>query len=448
MNRFNPVRLNRLLLVVGMLALGLAAWIIVGSVVLMDSFRVVQTPTVSAATGTDQPLTIVITATPTSSSAITTLPPTQVSTQIATQIALAPTLDSPNTQSPTLVIPPTAMTAAASPANPPQTPSSANGCSIPAGWVAYTVEDGDTLFGFALGSGGKITVADVMTGNCLTNKLLTIGQSIFLPAGVADQSPKIDNSSPQTSGGTTSGAGSVPAGLSRAAQCPCTLAIRAGWRLEQIAAAVDDAPVGFSGADFMRTVAAGSSAPDQAFLLSRPAGKSLEGFMYPGTYSLDNTTTAVQFRDMMLGAFGGAINAQVQADAATQGLTFWQAVNLASIIQRESGTASEQKLIASVFHNRLAANKGLAATVTLQYGLGQAGNWWPRITSFASQSLYNTNTHTGLPPSPIDSPSLSAILAAVYPAQTNYLYFSARCGGGGNFYAATFAEFEQGLKCS
>src|SRR5450432_1499624 len=111
MNRFNPARLNRLWPVIGVLVLGLAAWIIAGSVVLVDSFRVVQTPTVSAATGTDQPLTIVITATPTTDSGNSTLPPTQVSTQVTTQIAVVPTLNSPNTQSPTLVIPTSAMTA-------------------------------------------------------------------------------------------------------------------------------------------------------------------------------------------------------------------------------------------------------------------------------------------------------------------------------------------------
>ena len=104
---------------------------------------------------------------------------------------------------------------------------------------------------------------------------------------------------------------------------------------------------------------------------------------------------------------------------------------------------------ASVFHNRMAAGKGLASTVTLQYALGRPGNWWPRIVGnlVNTKSAYNTNLNAGLPPSPIDSPGLDAILAAVYPANTDYQYFSAICGGGGNFYARTFEEFKQGLQC-
>src|SRR5258708_7483251 len=414
MKRIIPARLP---VVIGALALGLAAWIVVGGVVLVDSIRVVRTPTLIAATATDSSQTIIITA--------TLLP-----SPVETEIPVVPTLNTPIT--PTLVNPTAVPTGgSAQVAITPQAATQLSGCSIPAGWVVYTVESGDTLFGFALGSNGKITVADIMTGNCLgNNKLLSVGQTIFLPPGVAEQSPKIDDSPPEAA---NSSAGSLPAGLSRTAKCPCTVTVRVGWRLEQIAAAVDAAPVGFTGADFLRTVAAGAPAPSLGFLQSRPARKSLAGFMNPGSYNLDNSTSAGQFRDMLLGACGGAVSAQVQADATAQNLTFWEAVNLASIIQRESYTPSEQKLLASVFHNRLAANKRLAATVTLQYGLGQPGNWWPRITSVSSQSPYNTSNRTGLQPSPLESPTLSAILAAIYPAQTNYLYFSAKCGGGAKF---------------
>jgi UPF0755 protein len=188
--------------------------------------------------------------------------------------------------------------------------------------------------------------------------------------------------------------------------------------------------------------------PDLGFLRSHPPGKSLEGFMYPGAYTLQNNTSAAQFRDMMLNAFASNVGAQVQADAAGRGLTFWQAVVMASIIQRESYSASEQKLIASVFYNRMAAGKAMASTVTLQYALGRPGNWWPPVGKAINTKMpYNTNIYLGLPPSPIGSPALDAILAAVYPAQTDYLYFSAKCGGGGNFYVHSFEEFKQGLQC-
>lgn len=316
-------------------------------------------------------------------------------------------------------------------------------CKPPEGWVAYTVEPGDTLFGFELGSKGQVKVAAIMAANCLTSKLLAIGQTVFLPPGVAENSPKVDDGPAETPGGA------LPAGLSRVARCPCTLVIRPGWRLEQIAAAVDSAPVAFSGRDFLATTAPGAPVPDLEFLRSRPAGKSLEGFMFPGTYTLDNSASALQFRDMALNAFAANVGAQLIPDSAARGLNFWQVIVLASIVQRESFSASEQRLIASVFYNRLAANKGIAATVSLQYALGRRGNWWPRIVGAAinTDSPYNTHLYPGLPPSPIASPGLEAIRATIYPEQTEYQYFAGKCGGGGNFYARTFEEFQQGLKC-
>src|SRR5207244_558200 len=142
-------------------------------------------------------------------------------------------------------------------------------CQPSDGWVAYTVEPGDTLFGFELGSKGQVNVAAIMAANCLKSKLLAIGQTIYLPPGVAENSPKIEDGP----------APALPAGPSRAANCPCTIVIRPGWRLEQIAAAIDAVPIGFSGRDFIAATAPGAPVPDLAFLGSRPGGKSLEGFM-------------------------------------------------------------------------------------------------------------------------------------------------------------------------
>jgi len=419
------------------LALGLCAWLAVSGVILVDILRVTPTP---AAVSTTTPRSIIVrrTEVPT----VTALPTnTAVPTMaLSTAIAVIPTAATPTpiigdanpdevdvSESPTV----------------PTADATQTGCTPPEGWVAYTIEPGDTLFGFELGSKGQVNVAAIMAANCLTSKLLAIGQTVYLPPGVAENSPKVDDGPADVSGGA------LPAGLSRTPHCPCTLVIRPGWRLEQIAAAIDSTPVAFSGRDFLATTAPGAPVPDLEFLRSRPAGKSLEGFMFPGTYTLDNSTSAVQFRDMALNAFAANVGGQLVADSAARGLTFWQVIVLASIVQRESYSASEQRLIASVFYNRLAANKGMAATVSLQYALGRRGNWWPRIVGAAinTDSPYNTHLYPGLPPSPIASPGLDAIRAAVYPEQTEYQYFAGKCGGGGNFYAKTFEEFQQGLKC-
>ncbi|MEP7285739.1 MAG: endolytic transglycosylase MltG [Chloroflexota bacterium] len=414
----------RYALVIVTLALGLCAWLIAGSVIFIDSMIV--TPTVAV---------VLHPTTPPTSRPIVTLAATASSTATPSTpipspgLILATVTQIPQTNTP---VPPTATTA------------NSQTCTTPAGWIAYTIESGDTLFGFVLGSKNTLSVEAIMVGNCLKSRTLIIGQAIFLPPGVADLSPKIDDSSADP---TSAANGNLPAGSSRVAHCPCTIEVRPGWRIEQIAVAVDKTAVGFTGADFWASVVPGAATPALGILSSRPSGKSLEGYMLPGSYSLANDTSAVQFRDMMLNAFAASVSAQVQADAAAHGLTFWQALVLASIIQRESAAPKEQKLIASVFHNRLAANNGLAATVTLQYALGSPSNWWPRVSSTKLDSPYNTHLYPGLPPSPIASPGLDAILAAVYPAQTDYRYFAGKCGGGGNFYATTFAEFQQGLKC-
>lgn len=171
--------------------------------------------------------------------------------------------------------------------------------------------------------------------------------------------------------------------------------------------------------------------------------------MFPGTYTLEDATSAVDFRDMVLRAFAANVTPDVQAALSSHGLTLWESINMASIIQRESYAAEDQKIIASIFYNRRAKEMGLGSFATLQYALGSAGNWWPRITkaNIDTPTPYATHKYKGLPPSPISNPGLTAILAVAYPAQTDYLYVNAKCGGGGSFYARTFEEFQQGLKC-
>lgn len=305
-------------------------------------------------------------------------------------------------------------------------------CTPPDSWQSHTVRDGETLFAFQLGSkyaGNPTTVDEIMHFNCLGTTLLQVGQVLWLPPGAAEQAPSSEPSSP-----------GLPAGIPRTANCPCTIAIRPGWRLEQIADAIDRIPVAFAGADFMAVAGPGAPMPSHNFLASVPPGTGLEGFMLPGTYTLQNDTSAVQFRDMMLDAFNANAAAIAQA-AAPQGISAYQAVILASIIQKESGDPNEQRLVASVFYNRLNSDKALGATVTLMYALGRPGAWWPYPSGQTGlDSPYNTFIYGGFPPTPISSPSISALQAVASPAQTNYLYFTGNCNGPGNLYAETYEQ--------
>ena len=129
-------------------------------------------------------------------------------------------------------------------------------------------------------------------------------------------------------------------------------------------------------------------------------------------------------------------------------------VVLASIIEREAQVAEERPVIASVFVNRLARGMPLQADPTVQYALGndpasvQQYGYWKRELSNAdlgSTSPYNTYAHSGLPPGPIANPGLDSILAALEPADTNYLYFVARPGGCHAF-AETLAEHNRNVR--
>jgi hypothetical protein len=313
-----------------------------------------------------------------------------------------------------------------------------SGCPAPEGWEVHYVEPGETLFAYVLGAistGTTITTRDVRSANCLTSDLLQIGQMLYLPADAAENAP------PSEPVGAPAG---VASSGPRAPMCDphCTISIRPGWRAEQIAAVIDSTPVGFWGADFLGAIASAGNLPSYAFLASRPSTASLEGFLLPGTYELANHTTAADFRDMLLAAFAAAYSGDMEFAASAQGLTFYQAVILASVIQRESWAPSEQVLISSVFHNRLRAGVPLGASVTTQYALGGPGNWWPRVAGgqINAPSPYNTNLNPGLPPAPIDSPGIDALRAALYPAVAGYMYFTGNCQGPGNLYATTYDE--------
>ena len=220
-----------------------------------------------------------------------------------------------------------------------------------------------------------------------------------------------------------------------------------GWRIEEVADAIDQNRLfGFSGAEFLAAVGPGAPV-DAAFAaqVGLPQNASLEGFLFPDTYQLPPDITPEGLRDTLITAFQERIAPQLIRDAATQGLSVYDVVTLASIVQRESVHPEENPQIAGVYRNRLSINMKLDADPTVQYGIGyQDGAWWPRITQAdysSAVSPYNTYLVTGLPPGPIASPGLSAINATVYPETSEFLFFRADCNGSGfHKFARTFEE--------
>jgi UPF0755 protein len=141
------------------------------------------------------------------------------------------------------------------------------------------------------------------------------------------------------------------------------------------------------------------------------------------------------------------MTAELREGFARQGLTVYQGVTLASLVQREAVEAEEQPIIASVFLNRLNAGMKLDSDPTVQYALGYnpvQQTWWTNPLSAVDlqiDSTYNTYARVGLPPGPIASPGSEALRAVAYPSQTPYYFFRAQCDGSGlHFFAETLEE--------
>ncbi len=225
-----------------------------------------------------------------------------------------------------------------------------------------------------------------------------------------------------------------------------TFTLLAGWRIEEVAAAIPSTGLEIAPDEFI--TAAASRPPDgYSFAAEIPEGASLEGFLFPGVYVLRRGTTAQELITVLLDSFEVQVTAEIRDGFASQGLTLREGVTLASILQREAVVEDEYPAIASVFLNRLNINMRLDADPTVQYALGfnsAQAVWWTNPLSTADlgfDSPYKTYIYTGIPPGPIANPSLSAMRAVAFPAQTPYYYFRARCDGSGRHnFAITYEE--------
>ena len=242
--------------------------------------------------------------------------------------------------------------------------------------------------------------------------------------------------------------------LQRARAPEIAVRVGEGWRLEQIAAYLSrNTPL--DGAEYRRRAAAGDlsglDTGKYSFLDLRPAGASLEGFLYPDTYRLPaEGATVLDLLGRQLDAFEGNVMPawrDAQAAGSTK-LTLHQVLTLASIVEREAVVDDERPVIAGVYLNRLARGMKLQADPTVQYAMGyqpDTDRWWKSPVSLDEYaqvlSPYNTYLHTGLPPGPIANPRLGSIRAVLEPAKHEYLYFVAEPGGTGRHaFARTYEE--------
>jgi UPF0755 protein len=237
--------------------------------------------------------------------------------------------------------------------------------------------------------------------------------------------------------------------LTNAGASTVTIQVIEGWRLEEIARAIDANPMlAFRGADFLKLAGPGAVVSQEfATRVGLTPGKSLEGFLFPATYTLPADAPADELIVRMLDNFDAQFTEQMKADAQAQNLTIYQVVTLASIVEREAVVPEERALIAGVYLNRLKASMTLDADPTIQYALGNSrdsSTWWPKITVDdyrGVKSPFNTYLNRGLPPSPIANPGLASINSVVHPQASQFLYFRASCDGDGRHkFAVTLQE--------
>ncbi len=156
---------------------------------------------------------------------------------------------------------------------------------------------------------------------------------------------------------------------------------------------------------------------------TEPDPDFVEGVYYPDTYLIPSDQTPAQFAARMRGRFTDVF-APYAKEALQKGMKWTDVLTLASIVDREAGK-DDKSLVAGILLHRLDTGMKLQADATLQYVKGTEGNWWPTPTSADKylESAFNTYQHVGLPPHPIDNPSLESIAAVLNPDSTNCLFY-------------------------
>jgi len=170
-----------------------------------------------------------------------------------------------------------------------------------------------------------------------------------------------------------------------------------------------------------------------------------EGLFFPDTFYFDRNTTDIELLKISYNAMQSKLEKAWQGrDKDLPYKNSYQALIMASIIEKETGKASERPMIAGVFINRLKMGMRLQTDPTVIYGMGLRFDGNIRKKDLSIDTPYNTYTRSGLPPTPIAMPGLASIEAALHPAKTKALYFVGK-GDGGHAFSDNLVEHNRAV---
>ena len=174
----------------------------------------------------------------------------------------------------------------------------------------------------------------------------------------------------------------------------------------------------------------------------------LEGYLFPATYTIKESTTVESLIDEMVAAMDKAMS-PYYATIKEKNLTVNELLSIASLVEKEGAKTEDRKKIASVFYNRLNLGMPLQSNIAILYAQGKLGQKISLADDAAIDtnidSPYNVYTHLGLMSGPVDSPSLDAIEASVNQTKSDYLYFVANVEDGKVYFATTKEEHDQNV---
>ncbi|MGA7990690.1 MAG: endolytic transglycosylase MltG, partial [Thermoanaerobaculia bacterium] len=188
---------------------------------------------------------------------------------------------------------------------------------------------------------------------------------------------------------------------------------------------------------------------DYEFLFTRPVdfegvpkgAPTLEGFLFPDTYTVTRSMTAREILSAMTRQFARRLPADFAERAQTMNLGLLEATTLASLVEKETALPAERPIVAGVYLNRLRAGMFLQCDPTTIYALKRLGRWRGTLarSELTVDEPYNTYVRAGLPPGPICNPGLASLRAAAGPADVDYRYFVA-AGDGSHLFSRDYED--------